>query len=909
MRRFVGRMVVACSLMACASSAVGTAGAQAAPYPPGYPFVPVDTQATAGGAPGILVAGDVQPADAGVTDPRIQLVAVDRTSGAVTLQQTFGGPAFADDLESAVAALPTTSLVLASSQPGWGSWVGAEAALAGIGVAAVPAPGAVTGGGFSAIGVVGSTPGQATQRVSSAGPADITGALTIDPEGQYAFITTSYVSYGFGSDGTALDVEGTTYPTAAPAAEAVGGFRLWLLDSQTLAPLAGNASLWETNQPGDVPASLAAIAGMVSAIEGAPTGSLVFVTAFGQPYLLDTWAELTLLSAALADAGGTLHVANTVGGQGGLYALAGWTGAGQAGGRETSSVITGASTAYPTGVLSPDSQSEYRPRVSDPSGLATFDLDEIVFRTPAVPFPAWSGAGQDAAYAWASSRVQGGVAGDDLRTAYWESPAISWTGVQSDLTSSVTAFPGSPGSCYTPPSGGACFDAADLQAVRDQLLTETTWVGDVQTYFFAELGAPYSATGLQSWADYVTIAQEISESIDPSDDSEVAWIAADILAGALEIGWAVSTDGTSMVLGTLGSALEMGMDIAADSTGTSGQDAYQTTVAQYGQTLSDEYASAVEGLKQLFSIVVVDYGKLQAAGTSLGCLPTNPGCAPQWAWSTQIQDEVSTTLVTAMNRQAYSDLLPAKYQAAWLPAGTVGPVQSVLCTGGGGLIWTPFRDEPALGAVALTLSTDPAAQPQLIAMASAPDSLDPGVPDASILEAPFTSAAAQGLGIYAPTYFVGALTENQYACSQGYGGGPGAAPPQPPQPTPAAPDGPPTTPEPPAAATSTPPTTRPEAATPRVTVGPRRISARAGRAVRVRLRASSGGTLVVRVRRHGRLIATERRRVRAGRQTFTWDGRVDRTGRRAGPGRYVISLELRAGGRVSRDRVTLVIRR
>jgi hypothetical protein len=707
---------------------------------PKLPMVPVASFAGGFVFGGIQVAGTVYPPSqaAGAT---LQLVVLDRATLELVSNTTIvcpngPGPQCTQQTQNAVAGLANDKLVIAAAV---GPWAGQDTALAGIGVAPVDPSLDKIQGEFSAIGVPGMSPGEATQRARRTfGEEDpgVSGYLARDLHFNYAFTSGDPLEYQFDTVNGTLTVGGKTFqPNPPPVANCAGGFHVWGFDPIAMGdPIEVQTSC--TNVTGD-PSESSGGQTFMNALFTRPDPDLLFVSSFGNPVYFYTFVQWGQLSFAFDQVGGFHHVVNSI--RSGPYTLVDPVDRQFAGGGVETSTQTSAPTATtPAGVLFRDSQSRYTPRITDASGQDQYDLLEAVYQ-PATAWPIPSNAGQQAALSYIAGQLD---LGTDIRDDYWTQSydGARWDDIKGDIR--ALQYPGS----------GHGFTAADFMAVQSELDTEIGWLINVMSYIGA-LSQPFAQDALADWAQVAVIAQQIDQDVG-TDDSDTAESSILETVGDVLDASSYLIDAAEPELGMAAAGLFLAADVADAENGTSATDPVSASVANFGAQLAQRFEDTQTSYERIQDVIASDYGRLRTVGTLGGCPASAQNCPAQWQWDGQSAEDASSSLLLTTRRQIYAAFMPLKYIYWDISAYGVTNANQIFCTTGiHGEGYVPFPNATPSGQI--VLRDDPANQSSRYVLASPNQNSDGSfdTPAQSLTDSLYAAPSANGLGFYAP-YFL-----------------------------------------------------------------------------------------------------------------------------------------------------------
>jgi hypothetical protein len=638
---------------------------------PATPLVSVETMARRSDVPGIQV-GAATYAAPGILGAKalVQVLVLDRQTLGFVSNLSYDDT---NAVEAALHKLDASKLVIAVLQrpvvqginPLRGE--GLAQALAPIGfpkLTVVPQ----SGGSVSAIGVPGTSPGDANVNVNVDNQAgqdggDMRGYLTPDQHLEYGFVSSEQVPFAFPKlpQGCAPDTHGC---------EDVG-FRVTDIDPRTGDPR--EQRFFGTNSRLMSPAQQAVQAvAMAGFLDRIPAGDLVRIETesnrgspveerFRPPVGLISPSAMKLLAAAVAGVGGTRNGFNTEALASGpadgapVYSMMGWAGAGEGNGAEAALQVDGTGdTPDLSGVLRRDRQYELRPAQANASGPVSGALQKLVLQPPT---DAWPDSGPALSYLGSTDERLG----CDPRSAYW-----SGSLTEPDLNAiadkiRVTAYPGTGAS--DPCTGAPVrFTDVQFQAAKAELLKELGWVGNVRSYL-DKLASPFADGALESWTQAQTIADQIYlDAKQPDDKTSLRWV--QFTSTVLKLVGAASFNPiVGGIAGTMANLLDFGVWIAGSRPdGTPGSDEVRFQADELGAQLVDQAQQARETYARLGDIIVSDYNKLKVVGADGGCNPDSPDCPKEYSYTQADKVAFSAAFYRAIQRIAYEKLLPLGYR-------------------------------------------------------------------------------------------------------------------------------------------------------------------------------------------------------------------------------------------------------
>jgi hypothetical protein len=641
---------------------------------PPTPLVAIDTDAKQGSTYGIQVGDAFYPDTSQITDPRLQIVVLDRRTLAPVAfggqspgdtnagNKIYGGDpdASAAQISKDLKPLQDDVLVIASNPPGFDyvSYI-MIAGLASIGVDPPgfdPPPNT-----YAAVGIPGLPTGEARTSVNAAleTTPGLKGVLVKDQFDSYKLVSTHFVDLD-----TREETTGTTnvmqigtqdhYAAQLPAG-ATGGFQVVVLSGFDL-------SLKFNEAIATAPASASNVTGQLDAVskaidDAAPPNSgvrlVVLVTSIGSPAdarnaIADQWNEL---ADWIADQGGSQDAIQSYQ-PGQSYSLAGGNGIGQARGTEVGSMIDSSSTGRITGVLARDANWQFAASGGE-LGAPPPSLMGVIYQQ-ATPWPAYN----PAAMQYIAKQV--GL-GSDVRVNYWTQPYSETVWQQYQGAIQKLEYPGD----------GKGFSRSDFTSLQTELVTEIDWLIKAKD-FLTSLSQPFTDNGLKNWAELQDIANTIKDGVQPPPQASAsleAFLA--VLGDIFDIASLGVGEAFAPAFELMGSTLAAGSDIASyGESGESANDRYTTTVANYGVEFTTRMTDIQSAYRRLFDIAVSDWAKLCTLGTRQRCDPQSGGpSGPQlWQWTQDDQDQASLGLQQWSRRDIWRALLPAKFPLGFLQA-------------------------------------------------------------------------------------------------------------------------------------------------------------------------------------------------------------------------------------------------
>lgn len=552
-------------------------------------------------------------------------------------------------------------------------------------------------GGWSAIGVpsaLGALDGAVSGAVN-AGETQIGTAVVGSQQGYLQYDasderfgyasgkSTSYNTSTAASTATTntMRVAGDTYASSALAAGCTGGFQLVILRAATLTP----ASAFQANQTfstncadsNDTQTGVTNLNGQIGTAAGnVNSGSdgplVVFLQTIGTPIPANpSQTVLNLLSGAaqaVEQLGGTDETFNdAIGTAGASYALAGSSSlfndspsnpAGQPFAPEATTLQSGSGGSL-DGVLQFDRHSRYLPVSGTTNVDQTGFWSDLAFQAPQA-WPTGSAQGEKNALAYISDKYDIEYSPSsscyepstpDVRFEYCDLNA-NWGELLAGLKPAKT----------TPPKGCGC-TLTQWNAIAADIPQEIRWVQRIYKYV-GIVQKIYGTATVQPAFSVGTIASEVENAINPPKNRSIwgGWLdfTGDLTNALAMIPGEDAVKNTIAAVSGLAFVFGDGLT-QPDGSATLGP-IVQTEANQLPGELAARYLSSSEQFGHLGDIVVSDYGKLKAAGTS-----------------TQIQIDENTisgsinNLMVGGYRFAYKRLLATVYDSYGLPQSGLSP--------------------------------------------------------------------------------------------------------------------------------------------------------------------------------------------------------------------------------------------
>ncbi len=731
------------------------------------PMVHVDTMATKGSGDaaryGIEVGEDFYAAKDPAT-AYAQLVALERK----TLEPVKGALADLANKTYTCDRIPSSGLCSPGIRPGWGGFQkdlgrlgdehiailatpsppqysggfvnlsGLESAAGRLGVGTTPydsSVAAVNPGSFSAVGIPG-TPVSEGDWSAVSGPGNpvragrMEGFFVLSNEGAYRFVPSEridFTTHAAGSSPTesVIEVGEDRYVQSFPGGLGTGGgFHVVTLDPHTLK---GESRWFGTDRSviGELDGQLSAMVDYMRAANSATPRKIVIVASAGNPVsrvhtdgLNEKAAELV---GEIARLGGTRTAFYTMLDPGmykkSSYSLVSLSRSGSTWGHEElgegvsgtgdgplnttpltgTFARTGPNYTFEVQTIKPEARGAHDP---DPSQGVT-DLHHALFDDP-IPWPEEGHEGREAAVAWIGEQVLGI---DDPRGMYWTLPFVNgqfdfagWERIANRIAALTYDSSHSSG-----------FTAGDLAWAKDELVEEIGWLESTHTYLGA-LATPFAEDQLRSWAQFSEISNTIRDRIGVSPDQKLRAV----LSSFFNFYRAMFNE-LPEPSGALAAAVNDVYEVVATFVEVNeepAEDDFQTRADKLGDELAKRLQASQATLNRgLPNMVASDYSKLKAVGSCASTDPKDwPNCPFEhvdWQYTQQDQANAAGSLLPAGRTWAYSELLPARYNAYRLPKWwrkrVGGNEQFYGITGFTEIKWYPFESIPASAETALPL--------------------------------------------------------------------------------------------------------------------------------------------------------------------------------------------------------------
>jgi hypothetical protein len=345
----------------------------------------------------------------------------------------------------------------------------------------------------------------------------------------------------------------------------------------------------------------------------------------------------------------------------------------------------GENNAGVAGWLSRDSHWRYAPTVTlDGDVDPDMPAVAVLYSAPG----AWPGADDDDFSSAISDLGKQANLGKDPRAQYWTQAYSNeyWSNRLEDVRQAKY-------------DSNAFYSAKTFESAQDQLVKEIKWVRETYGYY-AKLAKPYEASGLQTWAKMTAVADSIDKSLEVPNAQKVAANVLTITRAAAEIVGEFPGVGKAVSIGM--AAFDLAAEVAEVAAGEGLDDDFSAKVGELGERTADRLDEATTTVGTTFPrIVVSDYAKLkrvgQCAGTSDACPDVN-----DWLITPEGLKETSEQFRTSMSVMFYQSLMPAKYRAFYMGAGPRKQVNSAICDMNLKDIvngFKPWKDAPARASV------------------------------------------------------------------------------------------------------------------------------------------------------------------------------------------------------------------
>jgi hypothetical protein len=653
---------------------------------------------------------------------------------------------------------------------------------------------------FIFVGNAGRKPQTALQRGGST--LNLDGYLAQDSSGNYTFIRTDFVRYDITTDGT-IKIGGTAYDVAGSykpvcAGDTSNSFHLVIVDRESL-QLQANNTYCTAQSDYEIQRLNGDINTLTSNLSD--ESKLVFLASNGHPIPAD-WDFGT-------DGDGRIYpVGEQVATLGGYwetmvyltpndtYSLVGaapppaGTPQPRQRARESSSVypadVNGkAPTGELHGVLERGRGNWYSPMNADPTGLANFDLYNILAEDR-VDFPRYDSDDQlAAAYKYINDyfisqnlcnvgtvnciRGAYGNLNVDLVGTYQGKLLVLKDQNNNDCTYSYNA-------------------GLPFCQVRAQLLTEITDVTNVLT-FYGNVTGLWSSSGSVTLASQLSVYNDVKATLPAPPTAEAPNLAKPIVGLLLTLGSKIPEIGP--VFGLADVFFNFATELTTDQQGNKQID-LTSTIGNLQQQAADQFISQSNTTGTLFQLILEDWGKLNTLGSTL-VGDSNP--ASPWYWSTTTTSKMLTNMDFVVRQAAYESIMPAAYAiGSYYPTTTNSNGwywgQHPLYTQPWGYIVNQVVSSPSIPLIrpfappnypvyppytypsdssnpwtSSPLTATILADNQWLAISSVNSAWngsplnDPNgtynPPDASLLAKLFTPVSQNGLGVYRPAFFEG----------------------------------------------------------------------------------------------------------------------------------------------------------
>jgi hypothetical protein len=572
------------------------------------------------------------------------------------------------------------------------------------------------GGGFAGIGVPTNPvkPGHVTGVVNDGYGTGQTGRVLGELRGYFqqnqvtgnwAFLTGRYSAYntyapGSGGNVDVMTIGGATYTLTLPSASScVGGYAIVILNGSTLQPVSQTAVATNCSSRAQMESGLDQVVSELSQAAGTQFGTrLLFMQSIGNPEnpSCACYSYLTAPSTFVAGLGGSGEVWNQAWSAGspsatgksgfalvGTIALQGDAAPGQldqAYAPESATYLT-SRPAQLQGLLRSDQNFNYVPvsGASIKNALGP-SLATIVYGTSS-PWLTGSTPHQQKVLAYISNGMK--RSNGTLRFAALEySPGSScYDPVTPDVrfefcdaTRSYSSINSALEGHKTAPASCGC-TASAWTAVRDDLMYEISLRKKVLG-FMSLLNGVYNngSSCANAIIDLKQITTQVRDAVTVSNNHQIAggrWdsLASDSFNVLSAISYSFPDYGAlSNVLNDISAFGYLAGDLLGFSeSGNSLASLVNTTAAQLGPKLQQLYCNAENGLGRFTDVILSDYGKLTAAGTS-----------PDFQIDLQTLNTLAPELQIGAERFIYNHLLPAVYHPYTLLESNLNPVRQTV---------------------------------------------------------------------------------------------------------------------------------------------------------------------------------------------------------------------------------------
>lgn len=268
----------------------------------------------------------------------------------------------------------------------------------------------------------------------------------------------------------------------------------------------------------------------------------------------------------------------------------------------------GAGPKFQEGVLALNNVGWFTPAQSMPSDASEFgpSVSEIAYDAPSA-WPQMDTPGKQAAYRWLNAQHQQLDLCDtettcDIRSLYYSGTRNDdWSGTSASLNK--LQYPGS-----------SEFTAADLDAVRTELLAEFGWVDNVNTWF-RDLQAPIIDSQGNLIVTIQKFGDDVNTALKPPESTTAHWFSfATSLLGDLT-GIAGIVDGpfgkAAVVVTQL---LSTASDLSSLADGSPATGDISAKVDDVALTINQNAKATTDAMEQIRQIILSDYGKLRQVG-------------------------------------------------------------------------------------------------------------------------------------------------------------------------------------------------------------------------------------------------------------------------------------------------------
>jgi hypothetical protein len=532
---------------------------------------------------------------------------------------------------------------------------------------------------------------------------DLRGYFQQNPvTGNWSFLTGRYTAYNTHAPGSSGDLDvmtigGATYTLTLPSTSScVGGYAIVILNGTTLQPVSQTAVATNCSSAAQDESGLSQVVSELSQAAGVQFGTrLLFMQSIGNPEnpSCACYSDLSAPSTFVAGLGGSGEVWNQAWEAGGPsatgnsgFALVGTLAlqedappgqVDEAYAPEAATYLTGR-PAQLQGLLRSDYNSSYVPvsgaAIKNPLGPS---LATIVYGTSS----SWltgSTPHQQKVLAYISNGMK--RSNGTLRFAALEySPGSScYDPVTPDVrfefcdaTRSYSSINSALEGHKTAPASCGC-TASAWTAVRDDLMYEISLRNKVLA-FMSLLNGVYNngSTCANAMIDLKSITTQVRNAVTVSNNQQITggrWdsLASDSFNVLSAISYSFPDYGAlSNVLNDISAFGYLAGDLLGFSqSGNSLASLVNTTAGQLGPKLQQLYCNAENGIGRFTDIILSDYGKLSAAGTS-----------PDFQIDLQTLNTLAPQLQIGAERFIYNHLLPAVYHPYALLESNLNPIR------------------------------------------------------------------------------------------------------------------------------------------------------------------------------------------------------------------------------------------